>query len=123
MSASYSAMIIALGFNVGLLVFATAVSILARVRHTLLESRGAPTRTASDSSIILAMAVFHPKSWLVLGLLGYGGYKLASGRLSATMIMFYWGVAASAVALTALLFLRTRRRTASITSNGSSNVA
>ena len=118
-------LILLLGFNVGILVLAMGASIFARFRRTLLESKAAPISSGSGTSLFVAMVLFHPKSWLVLGLLGYGGYVLVTERLSPTAIMFYWGIAAGAVALVAfaLLVQRKRKRLASIKGNANSHVA
>ena len=118
-------LILLLGFNVGILVLAMGASIFARFRRTLLESKAALISSGSGTSLFVAMVLFHPKSWLVLGLLGYGGYVLVTERLSPTAIMFYWGITAGAVALVAfaLLVQRKRKRLASIKGNANSHVA
>jgi membrane glycosyltransferase len=71
------------------------------------------------------MVLLHPKTWLVLGLVGYGVYYLVSGGLSATTMLFCWGVAAGTTALIAfaLLVQSRRKRMASINGNTKPHVA
>ena len=125
MSTTSPFLVVLLGFNAGILVLGMAASIYTRFRRTLLEGRAASVSAGSGGALFLGMVLFHPKSWLILGLVGYGVYFLVSRPLSAATLLFCWGVAAGATALIAfaLLVQSRRKRMASIKGSSKSHVA
>ena len=114
-----------LGSILGVFVLTMASSIFFRFRRALVESRAASNETSSGVSLFVTMVMLHPQTWLVLALLGYGGYAFVSQRLNHSAVSFYWGVAVGAPILATLAILGQRRRKmlASAKSTARSHVA
>ena len=125
MNAFHAVSFFGLGSILGVTVLAMAASIFMRFRRALIESQAASTESNSSVSLFVPMVLLHPQSWLVLALLGYGGYALVSLRLSASAVSFYWGIAVGTPILAALMYLgqRRRKRLASAKSNARPHVA
>ena len=114
-----------LGSLLGVFVLAMAASIVMRFRRALVENQAVSTGSSSSVSLFVTMVMLHPQSWVVLALVGYGGYALASQQLSASAVSFYWGVAVGTPILAVIAFLgqRRRKKLASARGNAKSHVA